>query len=87
MKKVKIVKMSSLTADPTHSLDPMDVSRFYGYASVDGKRIGSIDHLYRRKEYRFMPDFNRRDHEQGIKRRTLKARTLCELKVKIGQEF
>lgn len=79
MKKIKIVKSQSLVHDPTHVIDPMDASRFYGFVSADGKRIGTVEHLYRRKAYRFMPD-------SGFKQlRPFAERTLRDLKFKLAE--
>lgn len=79
MKKIKIVKAQSLVHDPTHATDPMDASRFYGYVSADGKRIGTVEHLYRRKAYQFMPD-------GGLKGlRPFAERTLRDLKAKLAK--
>ncbi len=79
MKKIKIVKAQSLVHDPTHATDPMDASRFHGYFSADGKRIGTVEHLYRRKAYRFIPD-------SGFKQlRPFTERTLRDLKAKLAE--
>lgn len=83
---IKIIKMGSLVKDPSHPLDPMDASRFYGYVTLDEKRIGSVDHLYRRKEYRFTPDYSfRKKLESDI--RSIRTRSLRDLKAKLEAEL
>ncbi len=80
---IKISKAPSLVKDPTHPLNPMDASHFYGFVFVDGKRVGTVDHLYRRREYRFMPDWER----GADRKKAFCVSSLAKLKLRVAAEF